>query len=55
MSFLFNADELFEIAIDIEENGKKFYDQAAAKSDDARVKDLFGFSVHCIILYRNID
>ena len=43
MSFLFNADEIFEIAIDIEENGKKFYEQAKEKIDDQRVKELFDY------------
>ena len=41
MIFGFNAAEVFDIAIAIEENGKKFYDQAKALIDDSGVKQLF--------------
>ncbi len=41
MMFNFNAAEVFQIAINIEENGKKFYDKALAIVDDQAVKDLF--------------
>ncbi len=36
MIFGFNAAEVFQIAIEIEENGKSFYEKAQAKIDDAR-------------------
>jgi rubrerythrin len=41
MLFCFNAAEVFQIAIDIEENGKAFYDQAQKLIQDAEVKALF--------------
>jgi rubrerythrin len=41
MIFCFNAAEVFDIAIKIEENGKRFYDQSRAIIDDPEVKKLF--------------
>lgn len=41
MMFNFNAAEVFQIAINIEENGKRFYDKALEIVDDQGVKDLF--------------
>jgi rubrerythrin len=41
MLFCFNAAEVFQIAINIEENGKAFYDQAQKLIQDAEVKALF--------------
>jgi rubrerythrin len=41
MIFGFNAAEVFDIAIAIEENGKKFYEQAQGLVDDLVVKKLF--------------
>lgn len=38
MSITFNADEIFEIAEQIERNGAKFYREAAEKAGDADVK-----------------
>ncbi len=38
MSVTFNADEIFEMAIEIEHNGAKFYRQAADKASDATIK-----------------
>ncbi len=38
MAFTFNADEIFEIAEQIERNGAKFYRQAADKLEDGAVK-----------------
>ena len=38
MSLTFNADEVFEMAIEIERNGAKFYRQAAEKAADADTK-----------------
>ncbi len=40
MLFGFNAAEVFDIAIEIEENGKAFYEQAIALVDDPDVKEL---------------
>ena len=41
MIFNFNAAEVFDMAIKIEENGKKFYDEAVKLIDDPEVKKLF--------------
>lgn len=41
MLFGFNAAEVFDIAINIEENGKTFYTRAAQMVDDPDVKTLF--------------
>jgi len=41
MSITFNADEVFEMAEQIERNGAKFYREAAAKISDRPVKDMF--------------
>jgi len=41
MLFCFNAAEVFQIAIEIEENGKAFYDKAQKLIQDAGVKALF--------------
>lgn len=40
MSITFNADEIFEMAEQIERNGAKFYRDAAANASDADVKKL---------------
>ena len=40
MSITFNADEIFEIAEQIERNGAKFYREAAEKADDSDVKKM---------------
>jgi rubrerythrin len=37
----FNASEVFQIAIDIEENGRRFYEKAMGLSDDHEVKAVF--------------
>ncbi len=34
MSFVFNADEIFEMALKIEQNGEKFYRDSAARIGD---------------------
>lgn len=34
MSFVFNADEIFEMALKIEQNGEKFYRDSAARLTD---------------------
>lgn len=41
MLFGFNAAEVFDIAVNIEENGKTFYNRAAQMVDNADVKALF--------------
>jgi rubrerythrin len=41
MPFNFNADEIFKIAQDIEENGRDFYKKASGDVADKRYKDLF--------------
>lgn len=43
MLYGFNAAEVFDIAIAIEENGKIFYDKAQDKVEDPEVKELFKF------------
>lgn len=37
----FNASEIFEIAIQIEKHGEKFYRHAATICDDAKIKEMF--------------
>lgn len=41
MIFQFNAGEVFDIAIKIEENGKRFYDHSTQVVEDPEVKRLF--------------
>jgi rubrerythrin len=41
MSYSFNAGEVFKIAIQIEENGKKFYDESQKVVDNAAIQKLF--------------
>ncbi len=41
MIYGFNAEEVFQIAIDIEENGYEFYQKAQAVIDDPTVKSVF--------------
>ncbi|MCK4339265.1 MAG: rubrerythrin, partial [Candidatus Cloacimonetes bacterium] len=38
---IFNASEIYQFAIRIEENGEKFYRQMAKKLDEPKVKELF--------------
>ena len=40
MSITFNADEIFEMAIEIELNGAKFYREAAGNAADAEIKKM---------------
>ena len=40
MSITFNADEIFEMAEQIERNGAKFYREAAENASDADVKEM---------------
>ncbi len=39
----FNASEIFEIAVQIEEHGEKFYKHAATICDDPKIKKMFEF------------
>ena len=41
MSITFNANEVFEIAEEIERNGAKFYREAAANTADPPAKEMF--------------
>ena len=41
MIYGFNASEVLQIAIDIEENGRRFYEKAMGLSDDHEVKAVF--------------
>lgn len=41
MGYNFNAAEVFNIAIKIEENGKKFYEESQKSIDNPEVKKLF--------------
>lgn len=41
MIFNFNAADVFQVAVQIEENGKKFYEQSLTCIDDPEVKKLF--------------
>ena len=41
MSYGFNAAEVFNVAIQIEENGKIFYEESLKSIADAGVKKLF--------------
>jgi rubrerythrin len=40
---LFNASEIFQFAIKIEENGEQFYKAMKSKFEDKEVKDLFSY------------
>ena len=41
MSIAFNADEVFEMAEEIERNGAKFYREAASKSTNREIREMF--------------
>ena len=41
MIYGFNAGEAFKIALEIEENGRLFYEKAQSKTDDPEVKKIF--------------
>lgn len=41
MSIVFNADEVFEMAVDIEQNGVEFYEKAAKASADPDSQKMF--------------
>jgi rubrerythrin len=41
MAMAFNADEIFEMAEEVERNAAKFYHEAAAKAPDLQTKNVF--------------
>ncbi len=41
MAYGFNAQEVFTMALQIEENGKHFYEEAARKVDDSKLRAVF--------------
>jgi rubrerythrin len=41
MAMAFNADEIFEMAEEVERNGAKFYREVAAKASDRKTKEMF--------------
>ena len=41
MAMAFNADEIFEMAEEVERNGSKFYREAAARAADLQIKNMF--------------
>lgn len=43
MSISFNADEVFEMGMDVERNGEAYYRKAAEKMDDPDVKEVMTF------------
>jgi len=43
MAVMFDASEIFQLAIRIEENGEKFYRQMSEKFDEPELKELFTF------------
>lgn len=40
---MYSAEEVVELAINTEKNGKEFYEGAARDAEDRSLKDLFGF------------
>ena len=40
---IFDVTEIYQFAVQIEENGEKFYRAMVEKFDNTKVKDLFGF------------
>lgn len=50
----FNADEIFEMAVDIEANGERFYRLASKKAADARVAELLAELAHWEVRHREI-
>lgn len=41
MSIIFNADEVFEMGMDIEKNGEEYYRKAAGLTKDSEVRGIF--------------
>jgi rubrerythrin len=46
MIFCFNAAEIFQVAVEIVENGRAFYEKAGSLIDDAEVNKLFAELAH---------
>jgi rubrerythrin len=42
MPIIFNADEIYEIGVQIEKNGRLFYQRVASQSEDEDMRKLFG-------------
>ncbi|MBD3179760.1 MAG: rubrerythrin, partial [Candidatus Latescibacteria bacterium] len=43
MSISFNADEVFEMGMDVEKNGEAYYRKAAEKVNDPAVKEILAY------------
>ncbi|MBN1163952.1 MAG: ferritin family protein [Candidatus Krumholzibacteriota bacterium] len=43
MSITFNADEIFEMGMDIEKNGEAYYNKAAELARNPKIKEVFNF------------
>ena len=52
--FKFNADEIFRTAINIEENGQIFYEQACKLIKNNRLKDIFAHLAKQEIIHKEI-
>lgn len=54
MSILFNASDILEAAIRIEENGEVFYREAARKTKDEEIRKMFEFLANEEVKHRRI-
>ena len=43
MGIAFNADEIFEMGMDIEKNGKAYYNKAAELAKNPKIKEVFNY------------
>jgi len=43
MTVFFNVSEIYQFAINIEENGEKFYRKVSEKFSDEKIKEIFNF------------
>ena len=50
----YNAGEVFQFAIKIEENGEKFYSKLAQSMDDPKARELFSFLAKEEVVHGNI-
>lgn len=53
MIYPFNAAEVFKIALEIEENGRAFYEEAQKAVDDPEVKKLFAWLALAEVNHKN--
>lgn len=53
MIYPFNAAEVFKIALEIEENGRRFYEDAQKRVDDPEVKKLFQWLTQAEVNHKN--